>query len=124
MPKYLIRLGGDSAVKREIVNRNDRRFFVPVQSKSALALRTDDREICMGIFQKEFNRDQFRFILRFPADCKCDILCCTVWVRAIERRKSKTIFCDGVFQFLPAPSAINVYDRSLSQFLGSAARPR
>ena len=124
MPKYLIRLGGDSAVKREIVNRNDRRFFVPVQSKSALALRTDDREICMGIFQKEFNRDQFRFILRFPADCERYVPCRAIWVGAIKRRKSKTIFCNGGFQFLPVTSTISAYDTSPSRRLGSAIHPR
>ena len=45
MPKYSIRLGGNSAVKRKIIKWSDRRFPMPVQNKFGLALRTDDCEV-------------------------------------------------------------------------------
>lgn len=117
-------LCGDSAVNGKIIKRNDWRFFVSAQNIFALALRTDDREICRRRFRNTFQRNQLRFVFRFPADCECDILCRAIWIRTIEGRKSMTIFCDGVFQFLPVSSVINVCDTSLSQRPESAARPR
>ena len=59
MPKYSARSGGNSAVERKTVKRNDRRFSVPVQHIFALALRADDCEIRGSVARKEFNRDQF-----------------------------------------------------------------
>ena len=121
-----IRFGlcGEAAVKRQDFEWNDRRFAMPIQNIFTLALRTDDCEICGRVFRNIFQRDQFRFFLRFPANSKCDVLCRAIWVRTIKRRKSKTIFCNGVFQFLPVSSVINAYDTSPSRCLGSAIHPR
>ena len=124
MPMYSVHLCDDAAVKRQDFEWNDRRFPMPVQKIFGLALRTDDCEIRGSIVRKEFDRDQFRFVLRFPADCKRDVLCLAVWIRAIERRKSKTIFCDGVFQLRSASSVINAYDTIPSQRPGSEVHPR
>ena len=124
MPKYSIRLGGNSAVKMDEWKWNDRRFFVSVQNIFALTFRTDDREIRGDVFRNIFQRNQFRFIFRFPADSKRDVLCRAVWIRTIEWRKSKTIFCDGGFQFPSVSSTINAYDTSLSRRPGSVTRPR
>ena len=117
-------LCGDSAVNGNFVKRNDRRLSVPTQNVFMLTLRTDNCEICGSCFRNIFQRDKLRFILCFTADCECNILRCAFRVGAIERRKSKTIFCDGVFQFRSVSSAINAYDTSLLQRLGSATRLR
>ena len=117
-------LCGNSAVKRKIVKRNERRLSVSAQNVFAFTLRTDDRETCRRVLRNTFQRDQIGFVFRFPADCERDILCSAVRVGAIKRRKSKTIFCDSVFQFLSMPSAINAYDMSLSLRPGSAIHLR
>ena len=104
--------------------RNDRIAVMPDQRKLSPALRTVDNEFRIIDFFQSFDRNQFGFVFRFDAWRKCNVLCRTVWVRAIKRRKSKTIFCDGVFQYLSIPSVINVCDRSLSRSLGSVTHPR
>ena len=106
------------------LQRNDGIAVMPDQRKLSPALwAVDDEFRVVDLFQS-FDWNQFGSVFRFCVWCERDVLCRAVWVRAIERRKSKTIFCDGVFQFLPAPSAINVYDRSLSRSLGSEAHPQ
>ena len=109
---------------RDEFQRNDRITPVPDQCKLPFALRTVDDEFRITDFFQCFNRDQLRFVFRFHAWRKRDISRFAIRVRTIERRKSKTIFCDGVFQFLFISSAINAYDMSLSQFPGSAIHPR
>ena len=117
-------LCGDSAVKRKIVERNNRRFSVPTQNIFPFTLRANNCEIRGCILRNAFQRDQLRFVFRFSAVCKGDFLCVTTRVGAIERRKSKTIFCDGVFQFRSVSSVINAYDTSLSQRPEFAIHPR
>ena len=111
MPKYSVFLCGDAAVKRQDSEWNDRRFPMPVQNIFALALRTDEREIRGSIGRKEFNRDQFRFVLRLAARCERDVLRRAVRIRTIEGRKTTAFrFCNLVFQFRSCSSVINAYD--------------
>ena len=114
MPKYSVFLCGDATVKRQDSEWNDRRFPMPVQNIFALALRTDDREIRGSIGRKEFNRDQFRFVLGLAACCERDVLRRAVWVRTIEGRKATAFrFRDLVFQFRSCSSAVNTYNTIL-----------
>ena len=106
------------------LQRNDGIAVMPDQPKLSPALRAVDDEFRVVDLFQSFDWNQFGSVFRFCVWCERDVLCRAVWVRAIERRKSKTIFCDGVFQFRSCSSVINAYDKSLSRSLGSATHPR
>ena len=97
---------------------------MPDQRKLSSALRTADDEFRIIDFFQRFNRDQLRFVFRFHAWRKRDVLCGAIRVGTIERRKAKAIFCDGGFQFMSVSSVINACDTSPSRSPGSAARPQ
>ena len=124
MPKYSVCSGGNSAVKRTRIKRNAHRFYILNHCELLFALRTAHDEIYRYLRGNIFQRNKLCMISRFCTGGKDKILCMAAWIRAIEGRKSKAIFCDSVFQFLSVSSAINVYDRSLSRSPGSAIRLR
>ena len=124
MPKYSVRSGGNSAVKRNRIKQNARRFYIPNHCKFLFALRTAHDEIYRDLHGNISQWNELRAISCLRTGGKDKILCMTARIRAIERRKSKTIFCDGVFQFRSMSSAISAYDTSLSLRPGSATRPR
>ena len=97
---------------------------MPDQSKLPSTLRTVDDEFRVVDFFQSFDRNQFGSVFRFLAWRKGDVLCRAIRIGTIERRKSKTIFCDGGFQFLPVSSVINAYDTIPSRCPGSAIHPR
>ena len=109
---------------RDEFQRNDRITLVPDQCKLPFALRTVDDEFRVVDFFQSFDRNQFGSVFRFLAWRKGDVLCRAIRIGTIERRKSKTIFCDGGFQFLPVSSVINAYDTIPSRCPGSAIHPR
>ena len=104
--------------------RNNGIALMPDQCKLPSALWTTDDEFRIIDLIQHFNRDQFGIVFQFRVCRKCDIFCFAAWIGTIERRKSKTIFCDGVFQFRSVSSVINAYDTSLSQRPESAAHLR
>ena len=117
-------LCSDSAVKRNCLKRNARRFYIPNHSKLLFAFRTAHDEIYRDLRGNISQRNELCTISRLRTGCKDKILCVASWIRAIEGRKSKTIFCDGVFQFRSVSSVINACDKSLLRSPGSAARLR
>ena len=124
MPKYSIRSGGNSAVKRNRIKRNARRFYIPNHCKLLFALRTAHDEIYRDLRWNIIQRNKLCMISHLRTGGKDEILRSTFQIGTIERRKSKTIFCDGVFQFRSVSSEINAYDTSLSLHPGSEARQR
>ena len=103
---------------------NDRITPVPDQRELTSALRTVNDEIrIVDLFQR-FDRNQFGFVFRFCAWYKRDILCTAIGIGAIKRRKAKTIFYDGVFQFLSVSSVLNAYGTILLRSLGFEVHPR
>ena len=109
MPMYSVRSGGDSVVKRDRFKWNAFRFSIPNHSKLLLALRTTHDEIYRDLHGNIFQRNKLCMVSRLRAGGKDKILCAAIRIGAIERRKSKTIFCNGVFQFCSVSSAINAY---------------
>ena len=124
MPKYFVRSGGDSAVKRNRIKQNARRFYIPNHCKFLFALRTAHDEIYRALRGNISQWNELCAISCLRIGGKDKILCVTVRIGTIERRKSKTIFCDGVFQFRSISSTFNAYDTILSQRPGFAIHPR
>ena len=124
MPKYYVCSGGNSAEKRDRVEWETHRFYILNHCELLFALRTAHDEIYRHLCGNIFQRNKICMISRLRAGSKDKILCVAAWIGTIERRKSKTIFCNSVFQFRSVPSAINAYDKSLSRSPEFAARPR
>ena len=124
MPKYFVCSGGGFSKVRDHFKRNERRANDPNHGKLLPALRTTHDELYGDLRRDCIQRNELCAISCFRAGGKDEILCMVIRVGAIVRRKSKTIFCDGVFQFRSVSSAINVCDTILSQCPESAIHPR
>ena len=78
---------------------------MPVQNILLFAFGANYDEICLGSVCKIIYRDQFAFVLCFPAGGKGDVLCPAIRVGAIEGREAMPLcFRDSFFQFFLIPS--------------------